>query len=329
MAIPIAILAGGNSSEFQISMNSAHQVYQNLDKKLFTPWLIVISGTEWYLIPEESSENKIPVDKNDFTVTMGNQKISFGAVFIAIHGTPGEDGKIQSYFEMLDIPFTSCNSFVSALTFNKYACKKYLESFGILSAQSVLSRKAIDSDELHRRGISFPVFVKANSSGSSYGVTRVTGPDTLKEAFGKAFRESSEAIVEEEIKGTEVTCGVFSSKGEKIIFPPTEIVSHKEYFDLEAKYTPGMADEITPARLPEEKLTLIRNTASDIYDLLGCTGVVRIDFILKDDLLYFLEINTVPGLSRESIIPKQAETYGLSLKELFTLVLQDTLNRKS
>ncbi|NOY36500.1 MAG: D-alanine--D-alanine ligase [Chlorobi bacterium] len=326
MSVNIAILAGGNSSEFEISMNSATQVIRHLDRKLFSPYKIVLRDKNWSYEPENGGI-PVPVDKNDFSLIVSGEKITFDAVFIAIHGTPGEDGKMQAYFEMLDIPFTSCNSFVSALTFNKFACKKYLEAFHVQTAPSLLTRKFLDASGIKDAGLSFPLFVKANSSGSSFGVTKVDEAASLEEAMEHAFSESSEVLIEELITGTEVTCGVLKTKQRSILFPPTEVVPHKEYFDFEAKYMPGLADEITPARLPDEKIRLIQDSASRIYDYLGCRGIVRIDFILQDDALFFLEINTVPGLSRESIIPKQAAVYGLSATELFTLVLNDSMTR--
>lgn len=326
MSLKIAVLAGGNSSEFEISMNSAEQVMQNLDRDLYQPFKIVIKGPDWNYVPEDGSP-PVAIDKNDFTLTLDGEKIGFDAVFIAIHGTPGEDGKIQAYLEMLNIPFTSCSSDVSSLTFHKYACKAYLESLGILTPRALFTRTSHSEEEIKSAGLEFPLFIKANNSGSSYGVTFVRSAEQLNKAFLNARSEGDEILIEEAVMGTEVTCGLFRSGDDLVIFPPTEIVSHNEYFDYEAKYTPGAADEITPARLADIQLKKIQNESAKIYNLLGCSGIVRIDFILKNGNLYFLEINTIPGLSRESIVPKQAATYGMDMKQLFTALLQEVTPR--
>ena len=322
----IAVLAGGYSSEYGISLNSADEVIRHLDKSLYIPYLIIITRERWYWRSPGGEE--VPVDRNDFSITAGGEKIRFDGVLIVIHGTPGEDGKLQSYFDLLDIPYAGCDAFVSALTFNKYACKLFLEKYHIATAPSLLVRYrkgwiAPDTD-----GMRYPLFVKPNTSGSSFGVSKVQDPSGLTEAIRKAFRESDEVILEEFIEGTEVSCGVLKSAGRKILFPPTEIVSKKDFFDYEAKYTEGMAEEITPARLPEHQLEKIRETASYIYSVLGCRGVVRVDFILQDHTPYFLEINTIPGLSRESIIPRQAQVSGITLKDLLNIELEDLFTQQ-
>jgi D-alanine-D-alanine ligase len=320
----IAIVCGGYSKEEVISLKSGEQIAQTLGSR-FKVFTVLITRQQW-VVKHQGGE--LPIDKNDFSFILNGEKIKFDVVFMAIHGTPGEDGKLQSYFEMIGIPFTTCNAFVSALTFNKYACKLFLKEFDILTADAILLRKgdAISADEIEGR-FGFPVFVKPNNNGSSFGVSKVKSQSELLPAIEKAFAEDDEVIIEPFIKGGEYTCGVFKSKTESFVFPPTEIVSKTEFFDFEAKYTPGMSDEITPARLPESQLTRCKELSSEIYDLLGCKGVVRVDYLLKNGKFYFMEINTVPGMSKESIIPKQTIVYGLPIIDLYTKLIEDALTR--
>ncbi len=322
MKINVAIVAGGDSSEYQISVNSANEVLKHLDRKKYNAFIVLIRGKKWILRLDKTREASI--DKNDFSCRVGGQKLTFDVVFNAIHGTPGEDGTLQSYFEIIGIPYTGSGSFSSTLTFNKYLCKLFLEKFDIPTPRSIL----IQSDENWMQRIesgegSCPCFVKPNNSGSSFGVSRVLKTDYLSSAISKALREDDEVIIEEFIDGTEVTCGLLKIAGKEYIFPLTEIVSKNDFFDFEAKYDPKMADEITPARISEDATKLIQHLSSRIYSLLHCRGIVRIDYILAKEKPYFLEINTIPGLSAESILPKQVKTYGLTLEELFSLVIED------
>jgi D-alanine-D-alanine ligase len=322
----VAIVAGGYSSEYVISVKSAQQVYDSLLKTQYIPYVVEISKEGWFV---NADGNKINIDKNDFSFTKEGTKITFDAVFFAIHGTPGEDGKLQSYFEMLEIPFTTCNSFTSQLTFNKYVCKVFLEKFGITMANDVIIKKS-DSIELKEiiDTTGLPCFVKANNSGSSFGVTKVKEADELDKALETAFEEDSEVLIEEFIEGTEVTCGVFKSENKELILPLTEIVSKKEFFDYEAKYTPGMSDEITPARLSGELTKRCQDEASRIYDILNCSGLVRVDFILKDNKFYFLEINTVPGMSENSLVPQQIRAAGYTTSEVYGMLIDDAINNR-
>ncbi|UCG26786.1 MAG: D-alanine--D-alanine ligase [Bacteroidales bacterium] len=324
MKINVAIVAGGNSSEYQISVNSAGQVLKHLDKKRYNTHIILVRGNNWTLQHDHMGD--IQVNKNDFSCIINGRKLTFDVVFIAIHGTPGEDGKLQSYFDLTGIPYTGSGAFTSCLTFNKYACKVFLMNFGIATAKAKLFRKR----DYHRQkkeelGLRFPCFVKPNNSGSSFGVSRIDRAGDLPGAVNKAFEEDDEVIVEEFIDGTEITCGIFKTGNESTIFPLTEIVSRKEFFDFEAKYTAGMADEITPARIPEPLAEKCKNISSLVYDALNCRGIVRIDYILSGKKLYFLEINTVPGMSAESIIPKQVIASGMSLTDLYGTIIEDAL----
>jgi D-alanine-D-alanine ligase len=317
----IAVAAGGNSSEYGISVKSATEVCRILSTK-YKAYIIMIRGMDWYW--EDAKGRYHRIDKNDFTLDIDGSKIRFDGVFIAIHGTPGENGLLQGYFDMLEIPYTSCGAFSSALTFNKQACKLFLKEYGFPMAEAVLLRKGEETDHasvLEKTGL--PCFVKPNDSGSSFGVTKVKTVEDFPGALKVAFEESNEVLVEAFLKGREVACGVVKTREKSLVLPVTEIISKNEFFDYEAKYTPGMSDEVTPADLPPAVFNEIQQLSLRIYDILGCRGIVRVDFIVVGEKPYFLEINTVPGLTRESIVPKQAAAHGISLEELFTMVVED------
>lgn len=321
----IAVVCGGYSKEEIISLKSAGQIAQIIDQSKYEIYKVFVNKEKWVVIRDNA---EIHIDKNDFSFTTEReQKITFDAVFMAIHGTPGEDGKLQSYFEMLNIPVTTCNSFVSSLTFNKYACKLYLKEFGILTAKSVVLNRedSVDFDALVNN-IKFPMFVKPNNGGSSFGVSKVSNKEELPMAIEKAFNEDTQIIIEEFIEGREFTCGAFKNRSDSIVFPITEIVSENEFFDYEAKYE-GKSDEITPANLPVEQFEHCQQLTSRIYDVLGCSGVVRIDYLFRNGKFYFMEVNTVPGMSAESIIPQQARAYGLSVTDFYTMLIDDAISR--
>jgi D-alanine-D-alanine ligase len=310
----IAIVAGGDSSEYEISVKSASEVAKLISVKYIT-YIVMIRGTNWYW--EDRRGRYHNIDKNDFTLKTDDQRIRFDAVFIAIHGTPGENGLLQGYFDMMQIPYSSCSAFCSALTFNKQACKLYLKEYGIPMANNIILRKENRPDLsaiIAKTGL--PCFVKPNDSGSSFGVTKVKTADELPSAIETALKESDEVMIETFMDGREVACGVVKLKGKAIVLPVTEIISKNEFFDYEAKYTPGKSDEITPAGLPANITNQIQDLSSNIYDLLGCKGIVRVDFIIVDEKPYFLEINSIPGMTEESIIPKQAQAAGIDLAEL-------------
>ncbi|MFP4366260.1 MAG: D-alanine--D-alanine ligase [Bacteroidales bacterium] len=323
----IAIATGGDSSEYVISVASASNIERSLDKNLYKSWIITMKGDKWI---QGTHGNPGPViDKNDFSFIFEGKKIQFDCVFMAIHGTPGEDGKLQAYFDLLGIPYTTCGVLTSAMTFNKYVCKGFLNNFGILSPKAMLIRKGYQFDpERIAAEIGLPCFIKPNSGGSSFGITRVKKTSGIKDAIHKAFREDSEVIVEEFIEGTELTGGVFKSRDREMLFPLTEIVSKNEFFDFDAKYN-READEITPARITGELTGECKKISSFIYDLLDCHGIVRMDYILANNRLYFLEANTVPGMTDTSIIPQQVESMGLDIKELFTMVIEDSIENSN
>ncbi|HCM59371.1 MAG TPA: D-alanine--D-alanine ligase [Bacteroidales bacterium] len=317
----IAIVAGGNSSEYPVSVLSARGVETALNGKYET-YIITVRGTDWYW--EDPKGRVFRIDKNDFTLVLDDQRIRFDAAFIAIHGNPGENGLLQGYFDMTGIPYTSCDAFVSALTFNKQACKLYLNEYGIPMTGGLLIRKGqqYDAPAIVNQ-IGLPCFVKPNASGSSFGVTKVKELADFDIAVEKAFAEGHEVLVESFMKGTEVACGVVKTRQKKIIMPVTEVVPKKEFFDYEAKYTEGLSDEITPARVPEEITSRIQELSSEIYDILGCRGIVRVDFIVTEEGPQFLEINTIPGMTPESIIPRQAAVFGISQTDLYSMVIED------
>lgn len=317
----IAIAAGGDSPEYEVSVKSAIEVSRALSPR-YRVYIIIIRGSDWYWEDERGRYHKI--DKNDFTLVIDDSHIRFDAVFIAIHGTPGENGLLQGYFDMLCIPYTSCDAFCSALTFNKQACKLFLKEYLIPMAEAVMIRKDDHSDlPAIMRHLGLPCFVKPNDSGSSFGVTKVREKEELVAAVEKAFRESDEVMIEAYLKGREVACGVVSTRSRALVLPVTEIISKNEFFDYEAKYTPGRSEEITPAMIPVKISDEIQKLSLRIYNLLGCKGIVRVDFIIVDDEPVFLEINTVPGMSAESIIPKQARAAGIELEDLYSMVIED------
>lgn len=317
----IAIVAGGNSSEYPISVGSAQAVATALKGKYET-YIILIKGTEWFW--EDPKGRVFKVDKNDFSLVLDNQRIRFDAAFIAIHGNPGENGLLQGYFEMTGIPYSSCDSFVSALTFNKQACKLYLHEYGIPMTGGLLIRKnqVYDADKILKQ-IGLPCFVKPNASGSSFGVSKVKEAVEFAAALDSAFAEGDEVLVESFMKGTEMACGVVKTRDRKIIMPVTEIVPKKEFFDYEAKYAGGLTDEITPARISHELTSQIQELSSEIYDILGCRGIVRVDYIITEEGAQFLEINTIPGMTERSIIPQQAAVFGISQTDLYTMVIEN------
>lgn len=317
----IAIVAGGDSSEFEISVMSAKEVGEILSSR-YTVYIIIIRGTNWYW--EDPRGRYHNIDKNDFSLVNDELRIKFDGVFIAIHGTPGENGLLQGYFDMMSMPYTSCNAFCSALTFNKQACKLFLKEYGIKMAQAVMIRKGDSMDLINIvRQLGLPCFVKPNDSGSSFGVTKVKRKEDLLAAIEIAFKESDEVLIEAFMNGREVACGVVKTKRKTIVLPVTEIISKNEFFDYEAKYTPGKSDEVTPADMPLTVTNEIQRISLAVYDLLGCKGIVRVDFIVIGDKPFFIEINTVPGMTKESIVPKQAAAAGIALEELYSLAVEN------
>ena len=317
----IAIAAGGDSSEFDVSVKSANEVSKILSSR-YIIYIILIRGTNWYWEDQKGRYHNI--DKNDFSLVTDEFKIRFDAVFIAIHGTPGENGLLQGYFDMMGVPYTSCGAFCSALTFNKQACKLFLKEYKIPMADSILIRR-IDNTDINNiiKQIGLPCFVKPNDSGSSFGVTKVKKKEELLSAIESAFKESNEVMIEAFMDGREVACGIVKTRNKTIVLPVTEIISKNEFFDYEAKYTPGKSDEVTPADMPAIVINEIQRLSSQVYDLLGCKGIVRADFIIIGQKPYFLEINTIPGMTEESLVPKQVVASGIALEDIYSMVIED------
>jgi D-alanine-D-alanine ligase len=322
--IKVAVVCGGYSGEADVSFKSGRVVFQALKGADYEPYLIVIHRDRWVWADGNGHEHL--VDKNDFSVRVDGRKVQFDVVFIALHGVPGEDGRLQGYFDMLDIAYSSCNAVVSAVTFNKNICKQLVAQTDVKVMKSVLIRKGdeVDFSEVIRL-LGLPLFVKPNSNGSSVGVSKVKLPEALPAAIEEAMLHDNEVLVEEAIAGREIACGVFECKGRMMVFPLTEIIPFNEFFDYEAKYTPEKSEEITPARLDEVTTLEIQSTSVFLYKWLGCRGIVRFDFILSDKGLYFLEVNTIPGFSEASIVPQQARVMGLSLERLFGMAIENVL----
>jgi D-alanine-D-alanine ligase len=321
----IALVTGGYSGEAVISYKTALTIQKNIDNEKWDCHTIDIKKEGWFYTTPLG--DKIAVDKNDFSVLVNGRKITFNAVLIALHGTPGEDGKLQGYFDCLGIPYTSCDAATSALTFNKRYTVAVAAFAGIHVANSIhLFRDNQITPSMILSKLHLPVFVKPNNGGSSIGMSKVSAPDELGKALEKAFREDSQVLVEEFINGREFTIGVLKTKGQIIALPITEIITKKDFFDYEAKYE-GASEEVTPAHIDDAISNRIRETAIYAYRVFNCSGVVRIDFIYDtfNDRACMLEINTVPGQSEASIVPQQVKAMGWSLKEFYSALLEECL----
>jgi len=323
----IAFVTGGYSSEAVISYKSAITIEKNIDRDKFQVYKIDVTPSGWFY---ENGTGKIEVDRNDFTLPISGKKVSFDAVLIGIHGTPGEDGKLQGYFDLMGLPYTSCDAATSALTFNKSYTVAVAAFAGVNTARSLhlFKDNPVKADSILKQ-LNLPVFVKPNNGGSSIGMSKVTKAEDLPGALDKAFKEDDQVLVEEFIAGREFTVGVFRTKKEIVVLPITEVISKKEFFDYEAKYQ-GMSEEITPAKIDKGIENKIRNTARKVFELFNCRGVVRIDFIYNEAKgePYILEINTVPGQSEASIVPQQVQIMGWSLKDFYSSLIEEALTRK-
>lgn len=321
----IALLTGGDSSEWQIALQGAENIGNALDRSRYTPYTIVLRNGHWtYTAPDGT---KSELDRNDFTLPVAGRKIKLDYALIVIHGTPGEDGRLQGYLDMMGIPYSSCGFVSSVLTFDKAACKRAVAGSGIHLAKEILLNKTSEIDPAAIVAeLGLPLFVKPNASGSSFGVTKVKKQNELLPAITEAFKESDQVLMEEFIEGREISCGVMIAGGKEYIFPITELVCQSEFFDYKAKYQ-GFSNEITPADLPEAIRKEVNRLTLIAYKRLNCRGVVRIDFIVKGETPYMIEINTIPGMSSHSIIPQQAVAMGMSLTELFNLIIDETSNK--
>ena len=325
--LKIALLAGGNSSEREIALNSAAQISAALDKQKYDVKVIDLHHRDWvYTAPDG---RRYDVDKNDFSLTVEGERTQFEYALIIIHGTPGEDGKLQGYLDMMGIPYSSCSQVSATITFDKISTKRAVAGRGINLAREILLGRGdkIDAEAIVAQ-LGLPLFIKPNASGSSFGVTRVTSADEIGKAVELAFSESDEVLIEECITGREFGCGVIITDEKEYLFPITEIISKRAFFDYEAKYTEGLSDEITPADIDEQIVARLNRMTAEAYRACRCSGVVRIDFIVTPEgTPYMIEINSIPGMSSGSIVPKQARAMGMSLGELYDIVIEDSLKR--
>ena len=321
----IAILAGGDSSESVISLQSAEQIRTLIGTDKYKVFTVYVKGSEWVVTSDKFCD--AIVNKDDFSFRFNNEKIKFDFALIAIHGTPGEDGKLQAYLELLNIPFSTPDSLISAVTFNKYYCKAVLDYEGINSAKAFMLRVG-DKIDINRiiNKTKLPCFVKPNAGGSSFGISKVKTKEELFPAINKAFDEDNEVIIEQFLDGIEVTCGCYKHEGGLQVLPPTEIVSENEFFDYEAKYE-GKSSEITPARISKELTEKVHERTKEIYKILNCKGVVRVDYIIENDEPAFIEINTVPGMSTESIIPQQLKAQGIEVKTMYNQIIENIISK--
>ncbi|WP_461532640.1 D-alanine--D-alanine ligase [Sinomicrobium sp.] len=321
----IAILMGGYTSEAAISLKSGEVVYRNMDRNTYRLFRIQISKDKWVYV--DDNEEEFPVDRHDFSITQQGEKIRFDAAFITIHGSPGEDGYIQAYLDLLGIPHTACNFYQAALTYNKRDCLSVLKAYGIPCATSYYLNKGdeIKTGEIKEK-VGMPCFVKANKAGSSFGISKVHREEDLRQAIAHSFEEDDEIIIESFLDGTEVSVGVIPYKGSIKVLPITEIVTENDFFDYNAKYE-GQSQEITPARISDEMTEKISEMAHRIYSILKLKGFARSEFIIVNDIPHLLEINTVPGLTAESILPRQAAAADIPIAALFNSAIEEALKR--
>ena len=323
----IAIVCGGDSSEHDVSLRSAQGLYSFFDKERYNVYIVDVKGMDWHVNLHDGTT--APIDRNDFSFMENGSLVVFDYAYITIHGTPGENGIMQGYFELIHLPYSTSGVLVEAMTFDKFVLNNYLRSFGVSVAESLLIRKGyeelVSDDEIEER-IGMPCFVKPAADGSSFGVTKVKNKDQLAPAIRKAMMESDDVMVESFLEGTEITVGCYKTKQKSVVFPITEVVTHNEFFDYDAKYN-GQVDEITPARIPEETAERARQLTSHIYDILHCNGIIRIDYIIsKDQKISMLEINTTPGMTATSFIPQQVRAAGLDIKDVLSEIVENQLS---
>lgn len=331
----IAIVAGGDSSEHDVSLRSAEGIHSFLDKERYEVYIIEIKGMTWEAHLKDGSRSN--VDRNDFSFMEGGKRIRPDFAYITIHGTPGENGILQGYFDLIHLPYSTSDVLVEAMTFNKFTLNQYLKGFGVSVSESLIVRKGFEhlvTDEEIIEKIGLPCFVKPNAGGSSFGVTKVKSADQIHEAILKAMRESDEVMVEAFMEGTEISQGCYKTQEKKVVLPATEVVSDNEFFDYNAKYN-GQVREITPARLKEETAERVSLITSMIYDILGCSGIIRVDYIIthttdengkERERINMLEVNTTPGMTATSFIPQQVRAAGMDMKDVLTDIIENKLS---
>lgn len=331
----IAIVAGGDSSEHDVSLRSAEGIYSFLDKERYEVYIIEIKGMAWEAHLKDGSRSN--VDRNDFSFMEGDKRIRPDFAYITIHGTPGENGILQGYFDLIHLPYSTSDVLVEAMTFNKFTLNQYLKGFGVSVSESLIVRKGFEhlvtDDEIIEK-IGLPCFVKPNAGGSSFGVTKVKSADQIHEAILKAMHESDEVMVEAFMEGTEISQGCYKTQEKEVVLPATEVVSDNEFFDYNAKYN-GQVREITPARLKEETAERVSLITSMIYDILGCNGIIRVDYIIthttdengkEKERINMLEVNTTPGMTATSFIPQQVQAAGMDMKDVLTDIIENKLS---
>lgn len=317
----IVVIAGGNSSEYGVSIQSGNHIFSEIDEERYHKYLMILKGREWYI---EMDGERYPVDKNDFSFRKGEEKIRLDFAYITIHGNPGENGMLQGYLDMMGVPYSTCSTLVEALTFDKYTCTNYLQSFGIRTTQPVLLIRGEKYDqEAILEEVGLPCFVKPNAEGSSFGVSKVKTAAAFEDALKLAFGKCNEVVVESFLDGTEFTCGLYKVGDKKVIFPVAEVIPKKEFFDYDAKYDATLSEEIIPGRFPEEITEKIQSMAAEVYDLLRCEGIVRIDGFVCGEEVILLEVNTTPGMTANSFIPKMVRVMGASLREILTEIIEE------
>lgn len=330
----IAIIAGGDSSEYAVSLRSAAGIESFLaDQEQYVTTIVLLRGQDW---KAKVGENEwVAIDKNDFSYTRGGEKHTFDFAYITIHGTPGENGMLQGYLDMLGLPYSCCGVLAAAITFNKYTCNHYLKGFGVRVAESVLLRREAIGERLEVLGkeiverVGLPCFIKTNVGGSSFGVTKVKSVEEVEPAIEKAFAEGDEVICEAFMQGVEITCGAYKTREKAVAFPITEVVTNNEFFDYDAKYN-GQVEEITPARIPNELREEVQELTLKIYDILGCKGIIRVDYIITKNekqkrQINLLEVNTTPGMTETSFIPQQVKAAGLKIGEVLSQIIENEI----
>ena len=321
----IAIVAGGDSSEVVVSLKSANGIKSFIDETKYKTTIVTIIGDEW--LAKVSDTKSYVIDKNDFSYTINGEKQKFDFAYITIHGTPGENGILQGYFDLIGLKYSCCGVLAAALSFNKFACNQYLKNFGAKVAKSMLvSPGATVNPAEVVANLGLPCFIKSNVGGSSFGVTKVKEEAQILPAIDKAFAEGGDVIIESFLKGTEITCGMYKTHEKTVVFPITEVVPENEFFDTDAKYN-GQVIEITPARISDELTKKVQEETKKYYDILGCKGIVRIDYIITEDgVPHVLEANTTPGMTQTSFIPQQVRAAGLDIKDVMTDIIENKLN---
>ena len=320
----IAIVCGGDSSEYNVSLRSAQGLYSFFDKERYNVYIVEIRNQDWHVNLKDGTTT--PIDRNDFSFKENGKLVMFDYAYITINGTPGENGILQGYFELIHLPYSTSGVLVEAMTFDKFVLNQYLRSYGVSVAESLLIRKGyeqlVSDDEIEER-IGMPCFVKPAADGSSFGVSKVKNKDQLAPAIRKAMMESDMVMVESYLEGTEITMGCYKTKEKAVFFPPTEVVTKNEFFDYDAKYN-GQVDEITPARISDEMTERVRKITSHIYDILHCNGIIRIDYIIsKEGRISMLEVNTTPGMTATSFIPQQVRAAGLDIKDVLSDIVEN------